>query len=537
VRRTRFAALVTGLAAAAAIGVAAPASAAPPRDPHEIWPQDVSAQIATAPCDRAGPSAEDAALATRLNPLLRNKMRGYLTPYRMSCARVVVKAVRDRGLNPRAAAIAMSTIIVETGMMNYSEAVDHDSLGLFQQRPSQGWCAPAQCIDPVFATTRFLDAMMRFYPNGSWNTAPIGDVAADVQRPAAQYRYRYGVEAADSVVLADALWAGGALPHPYGSGRVVSAKGADGRLETFAAAADGVHHAFQTSVNGPWSAWRFLGGPRSAQLAIAPNRDGRLELFALSGSTFEHRWQTAPNGNWSAWTNFGAGGHQLAAGTNVDGRVEVFASNPNGVFHRWQTTPGSWSGWTGVGGPATSRLALERSADGRLELFALSATTFGHRWQTGPSSWSGWSTFGDGGHDLAAGHNTDGRVEVFASNPDGVFHRWQTTPGAWSPWTALGGPARAELTAVRSVDGRIELFAINGSTARHTWQRGQNTPFAGWTDFGGGGTEIGSSTNADGRIEVFGTNPTGVYHRWQTGLNAWNPTWGPLAGSPGPPMP
>ncbi|MEW1701218.1 hypothetical protein AB0468_37670, partial [Streptomyces sp. NPDC091278] len=78
--------------------------------------------------------------------------------------------------------------------------------------------------------------------------------------------------------------------YPAESGRVVSARSADGRLEAFAAGADGVHHAWQVSVNGAWSAWEFLGGPGNAELAIAPNADGRLEMFAINGSTFQHRY-------------------------------------------------------------------------------------------------------------------------------------------------------------------------------------------------------------------------------------------------------
>ncbi|MFB0632898.1 hypothetical protein ACEPPI_37095, partial [Streptomyces sp. AB3(2024)] len=51
-------------------------------------------------------------------------------------------------------------------------------------------------------------------------------------------------------------------PHPYAPGRVTSGRSADGRLEAFAAGADGVYHSWQTAVNGAWSQWRFEGGPR-----------------------------------------------------------------------------------------------------------------------------------------------------------------------------------------------------------------------------------------------------------------------------------
>ncbi|MGW8364283.1 peptidase M23, partial [Streptomyces wedmorensis] len=332
--------------------------------------------IPTVPCDPAGPSATDGVLADQLNPQLHAKMAGYLDAYKMSCARMVTQAVKDRGLNQRAAAIAIATIIVESSMNNYSQAVDYTSLGLFQQQ--DWWGSREERLDPVHATNAFFDEVERQYPGGSWNDEAIGDVCWNVQRPREDLRYLYGVEAADATVIADALWAGAAKgpKHPNASGRVVSARSADGRLEAFAAGADGVYHAWQTEVNGAWSPWQFKGGPRNAQLALAPNADGRLELFALSDSTFDHMWQTAPSAAWSSWANFGGGGHRLAAGTNADGRIEVFASNSTGVYHRWQTAPsGGWANWEGTGGgPANARLAMENAPDGRLEVFALSDT-------------------------------------------------------------------------------------------------------------------------------------------------------------------
>lgn len=481
--------------------------------------------IATAPCDPAGPSALDGVMAAQLNPQLNAKMAGYLNAYKMSCARMVTQAVKDRGLNQRAAAIAIATIIVETSMNNYSEAVDHTSIGLFQQQ--DWWGSREQRLNPAYATNAFLDAMERLYGNGSWNHAPIGEVCWRVQQPREDLRHLYGIEAGDATLIANALWSDkrGGPRHPWAAGRVVSGQSADGRLEAFAAGADGVYHAWQTEVNGAWSPWRLAGGPRDAQLAVAANADGRLELFALSAGTFEHMWQTGPSAGWSSWQNFGAGGHRLAAGSNPDGRIEVFASNADGVFHRWQTAPsGGWDRWEGThGGPANARLAMENAPDGRLEVFALSDSKFEHLYQTGVNGgWSAWEDFGTGGHAVTASHNQDGRLEVFASNADGVFHRWQTSPTSWSEWTGTGGPRNAELATSRSADGRVEVFAINATTASHAWQTGPNAEFAPWETFGGAGTAIGTANNADGRIEVFGTNGTGVYHRWQTGFSTWS---------------
>ncbi|MGW1518028.1 hypothetical protein [Streptomyces sp. NPDC002287] len=331
----------------------------------------------------------------------------------------------------------------------------------------------------------------------------------------------------------------GPLVYPAESGRVVSARSADGRLEVFAAGADGVHHAWQTTPNGAWSDWERLGGPATAELAIGPNADGRLELFALNADTLQHRYQLQPSGTWSDWQDFGTGGHTLTTGTNPDGRLEVFASGPNGIYHRYQTAPNSgWSPWQPTGGgPANSRIAMEKSPDGRLEVFALNADTLQHQYQTTPNgTWSDWEPFGTGGHDLTLDHNQDGRLELFASGPNGVYHRYQTNPTTWSAWEPTGGPADSQLTSERSPDGRVEVFAINGSTAQHLWQTGVNAPYGQWDTFGGGGTEIVGTTNADGRIEVFGTSGAGVHHRWQTGFSDWS-AWSWVNATSGPPVP
>lgn len=170
--------------------------------PTEIQPDQVD-HVAL-PCAVSGPSADDADSASALNQQLGAKMRGYLNDYKLSCARVVIETVRRNGLNDRAAAIAIATVIVESSMANLDGGMG-DSVGLFQQRAS--WGSFEQRTDPVWATGKFLEVMRRFYPDGSWNTAAIGDVAAAVQRPAAKYRHRYGVEAGDAVKIVNELWA------------------------------------------------------------------------------------------------------------------------------------------------------------------------------------------------------------------------------------------------------------------------------------------------------------------------------------------
>ena len=199
-------ATVAATAVISLCAIASPSAAALDPEP-EVSASDVTTAYQLAACDPGGTTSTDAALATQLNQTLDDKMRGYMSAYRVSCARMVIKAVHDRGLEPRAAVIAVTTIIVETSIQNISEEVDHDSLGLFQQRAT--WGSRSQRLDPTWATNAFLNKMIREYPNNSWRTAQIGDVCQSVQGSA--YPDRYQVQAGDAQLIVNAIW-------PYVSG-------------------------------------------------------------------------------------------------------------------------------------------------------------------------------------------------------------------------------------------------------------------------------------------------------------------------------
>ena len=59
-----------------------------------------------------------------------------------------------------AATIALATALQESKLYNLHGG-DRDSLGLFQQRPSQGWGTRGEILDPVHATNAFYDALAR----------------------------------------------------------------------------------------------------------------------------------------------------------------------------------------------------------------------------------------------------------------------------------------------------------------------------------------------------------------------------------------
>jgi cell wall-associated NlpC family hydrolase len=95
-------------------------------------------------------------------------------------AATIIGVARDMGAPPRAWLIALATAMQESTLRNINYG-DRDSLGLFQQRPSQGWGSPAQVTDPVYATRIFIERLLEV---PAWETMPVTVAAQTVQRSA-----------------------------------------------------------------------------------------------------------------------------------------------------------------------------------------------------------------------------------------------------------------------------------------------------------------------------------------------------------------
>jgi hypothetical protein len=114
-------------------------------------------------------------------------------------ASIIAGVAVRRGLPPRAASIALATAYQETGIRNLDYG-DRDSVGLFQQRPSQGWGTKKQLMDPDYAAGKFYDALVKI---NDWQTDDINDVAQKVQRSG--HPEAYNDHETDARVLASAL--------------------------------------------------------------------------------------------------------------------------------------------------------------------------------------------------------------------------------------------------------------------------------------------------------------------------------------------
>ena len=111
---------------------------------------------------------------------------------------IVAVGVR-RGLPARAASIALATAYQESKLRNLDHG-DRDSLGLFQQRPSQGWGTAAQIQDPYYSVNKFYDALVKV---DGYQRMRITEAAQEVQRSG--FPEAYEDHAADGRALASAL--------------------------------------------------------------------------------------------------------------------------------------------------------------------------------------------------------------------------------------------------------------------------------------------------------------------------------------------
>lgn len=104
-----------------------------------------------------------------------------------------------RSLPARAASVALATAYQESGIRNIDYG-DRDSVGLFQQRPSQDWGTVKQIMDPYYSTGAFYDALVKIR---NWEERDITEVAQAVQISAYPDAYRDHEE--DGKALASTL--------------------------------------------------------------------------------------------------------------------------------------------------------------------------------------------------------------------------------------------------------------------------------------------------------------------------------------------
>lgn len=126
-----------------------------------------------------------------------------ISPEQAENVKQIVKATKKAGLDERAAVIAVGTSLQESKLENLGHlgaSNDHDSLGLFQQRPSSGWGSPDEITDPQYSTTAFLKGLREV---DGWHDLPLTVAAQKVQVSAFPDAYaKWENQAADLVANA-----------------------------------------------------------------------------------------------------------------------------------------------------------------------------------------------------------------------------------------------------------------------------------------------------------------------------------------------
>jgi hypothetical protein len=125
-----------------------------------------------------------------------------LTVVQLQHASTINAVGLSRSIPERGRIIAVATAYQESNLRNRPNG-DRDSLGLFQQRPSQGWGTAEQIQDPIYASNKFYDALLEV---PDWPDMSLTDAAQAVQYSA--YPNAYAKWEPQATTLVQALSGG-----------------------------------------------------------------------------------------------------------------------------------------------------------------------------------------------------------------------------------------------------------------------------------------------------------------------------------------
>ncbi len=194
-----------------------------------------------------------------------------LSPDQAANAATISAVGTTRGLPERAVTIALATALQESALRNLDHG-DRDSLGLFQQRPSQGWGTPAQVMDPVYASGKFYEHLAEV---PGYSRLPLTVAAQRVQKSG--FPQAYAKHEPDATLLAAALT--GRAPASLTCS--VQAPSADGPGDAAEVRSDLVRAFGKDVLPSAGSA-----GSSAAGTVSVPVRAG-------DGSTSQHGWELA----------------------------------------------------------------------------------------------------------------------------------------------------------------------------------------------------------------------------------------------------
>jgi cell wall-associated NlpC family hydrolase len=184
----------------------------------------VGAGTASASCSTGSPQAVDtSAVAAQVKAILDGGKGTVSVPGLDDPAEQIpnAKTIQATGvamnIPARGQIVALATALQESGLRNLTYG-DRDSLGLFQQRPSQGWGTTNEILDPVHASTMFYEALEKV---SGWQSLSVTQAAQAVQKsgfPEAYAKWEPLATALQQAIEPLLSKAGGTSPSPSPSG-------------------------------------------------------------------------------------------------------------------------------------------------------------------------------------------------------------------------------------------------------------------------------------------------------------------------------
>jgi hypothetical protein len=209
---------VVGVAALGGLAFGPTAVAAPvTSEPHEgavAAIERATGQAQPAPSEESalttgGTTDKPAADKPSRNELIPHGVQGAqsripLDDAQLANAKAIIEEAKETGVGKRGAVIGIATSLQESKLYNLGHLGaynDHDSQGLFQQRPSSGWGSPDQITDPEYSSRAFFEALKNV---GGWQDLPLTAAAQTVQVSAYPFAYAQWEEQAADIVAQ--LW-------------------------------------------------------------------------------------------------------------------------------------------------------------------------------------------------------------------------------------------------------------------------------------------------------------------------------------------
>jgi hypothetical protein len=183
-----------------------------------------------------------------------------LAPSQAAIAATIAGVAHRQAMGARAVAIAYAAAWQESKLQDLSYG-DRDSVGVFQQRPSEGWGPAAKLLNPEYAATKFFAALAAV---PGYRRLPVYQAAQDVQHSADGFAYAQYTDVAEQMAAAftggqpHAVWCWSPPPHSAPPGLSAARSGLStsfGRLGTRVASAPHDAATLSVSTRRPALGW------------------------------------------------------------------------------------------------------------------------------------------------------------------------------------------------------------------------------------------------------------------------------------------